>query len=897
MPYHRCFLSLLFITILELFCVPYASASWPSSDSSGIQLLGLFGRPADVSNFSDFVNDTRAMFQAAILLSHEYNITIEGKFIGWQIAQTIGEAIDTLSSTCSAVSSGKVVGIVGPVYSREAEVIAAYANRIGIPAISYSATSPELTDRFAYPAFFRTVPSDDIAALSIVQLFRKFNWTSSIIIYQNDAFGTGGVKAIGRAFNQYGLTVYQTLAFDIARLEIQGDLKSCLLGSPPRIVILWADSMYTSLVIQSALDLDLVGPQFTWILSVPLDLNSFNQTFASKLIGIITIEPTVAGILDKSINQTLLDAAYNIWQKYEPSTFPGAEKVNNYALFAFDATWSLILALQKLCSTNVNYTFSCTSFIHSPSCYDKRFINAKYFVDSVINTTFLGVSGIVRFSENVTNRISGSYYWMQNVQYTLNILDYVPVLQWSNSENWRTLKQPNAIVWSGNSLIPPSGFAKLSNLTLRIGVTLSIPFTMISNLVDDYGQPATKLIGYALDLIDLLQDKMGFIPNITLAPTNVTYAGLVDAVAAGVYDIVVADTTITSARRQKAEFTSSIFDNALRIMMRKKTVPVVDLIAYLKPFSFNLWMVLLGSSIMAAFLICVLERAENRMLNDRSVVSSITMSWWYTIGTIMGYGVDFHVETAAGRLLTVGLYLTSLVLVATYTANLASELTISKVKGSIDGIADIKNGKIPFSRVGVRVGTASEEYYLHEISGGIKNYYPLQSRQHMYDALLDNLIDVSFMDSGTAEYITNNIYCNLTLVGAEFDKTSLAIVIPKNWLYAQELDVNILQLREKGVLDSLRAKWFQTSTCAANGEDPGGMAVETMSGLFLTFGVVCALSLILFLWTKRCAVKGYVLKLAGRNDSSSKKNTMVTIIEPRKGSQNNQANLSHKVRF
>ncbi|CAF4395232.1 unnamed protein product, partial [Rotaria sordida] len=94
------------------------------------------------------------------------------------------------------------------------------------------------------------------------------------------------------------------------------------------------------------------------------------------------------------------------------------------------------------------------------------------------------------------------------------------------------------------------------------------------------------------------------------------------------------------------------------------------------------------------------------------------MSMWYSIGTIMGYGADFHVQTAAERLLTIGLYLLSLVLVATYTANLASDLTISKSKDSISGIDDIKNGKISFSRIGILIEASVEDYYLREVSEG-----------------------------------------------------------------------------------------------------------------------------------------------------------------------------------
>jgi hypothetical protein len=64
-------------------------------------------------------------------------MTIGGKFIGWQSVQTGGDVIDALKSTCLAVSTSNIVGIVGPGYSRESLVIAPFAKTIGIPVISY----------------------------------------------------------------------------------------------------------------------------------------------------------------------------------------------------------------------------------------------------------------------------------------------------------------------------------------------------------------------------------------------------------------------------------------------------------------------------------------------------------------------------------------------------------------------------------------------------------------------------------------------------------------------------------------------------------------------------------------------------------------------------------------
>ena len=42
------------------------------------------------------------------------------------------------------------------------------------------------------------------------------------------------------------------------------------------------------------------------------------------------------------------------------------------------------------------------------------------------------------------------------------------------------IQQANVIVWPGNSLTPPSGYAALAGVTLRIGVIESAPFTMVT---------------------------------------------------------------------------------------------------------------------------------------------------------------------------------------------------------------------------------------------------------------------------------------------------------------------------------------------------------------------------------------------------------------------------------
>ncbi|CAF1452556.1 unnamed protein product [Didymodactylos carnosus] len=886
--------------MIRLFNVQYARATWPSSNFSNVQLLGLFQDIPNAAEVTTLPVHSRAMFKAAVLLSQQYNITVQGQFIGWQAAETGGDAIAALGNSCRIMSTSKIVGIVDPVFSREARIGAAFANTIGIPVISYAATDPGLSDRNAFPAFYRTIPSDTTAALSIAKLFIRFNWTSCIIVYQNDEFGSGGMNAISQAFSSNGLAVEETLIFDILTLRIRDDLKSTLSSSTTRIVLLWAEPSYTSLILQNALDHDVLGPQFVWILRSSVPLSSFNRTSDKPLIGMFGVEPVVGSVVSAPINTTLLNAAYNIWQHYEPESFPGATEVENYALFAFDATWSLIQSLQQLCSTSTNSSPSCIAVVNSSFCFDSHFLNANSFFNAIISTVFLGVSGRVQFSANVTDRINGTYYVAQNVQPSGNGMNYVSVLKWSDPGDWKAYSQVDVIVWPGNSLVTPTGRAALSDVNLRIVVIEALPFTMLKNVTDAFGHNTTKLIGYVPDLIDLLKNSMGFIPNITLAPSNQTYAGLILAVANGVYDMAIGDITVTAERRKIVDFSTSIFDNSLRIIIRQAPAVNVDLLSYLKPFSLKVWLTLLGVSIYAAILFWLLERHKNEALREKSNISAGVMSAWFSVGTILGYGADFRATTAAGRLLTIGLYILCLILVATYTANLASDLTISKSKYVISGIDDIKNGKIPFGRIGILVDSSIEDYYLQEISGGSRNFYPIQSQKELYEKLLSKVIDAGIMDSGLLEYATNDIYCNLTLVGADFGESAYGIAIPKQWLYGQTLDVNILSLRESGALDNLYKTWFETSTCAASSSVVSvGVPLQAMGGLFLTFVVISVLSLLLFAWTRRFTIKNYLTRPHPKTSSGQEHVTMErpSIITSSKRPQNSESTASAEHHF
>lgn len=828
----------------------HVTAVWPSSSLSKIQLLGIEFVNANITTPTAWFYQSRAMFRAAILLSQQYNITVEGHYIGGQMISSDGKAMNTLSSACQQISNSSIVGIVGPSFSRESHVIAPFAARLGVPIISHSSTDPDLSDRQAFSSFYRTVPSDNGAASAIASLFIKFGWKSGVIIYQDDAFGAGGAKAISEAFDRSNLTVARTLAFDTVTRVIRGGLKTLLTSSPTRIVILWADTGYSSMILQNALDADLLAPQFTWIISVNTPLDTFDPKWRDKLAGMLTVEPVVGSVVQAPVNMTLLNAAYNIWQQHEPETFPGYDNIDYYALFMFDAVWTLIQSLNQLCSTKA----SCLPLAETSYCFDRRLLNNSALLDVINTNTFLGVSGLIRFSTNTTDRVDGIYYVAKNVQYHSTGLTYVPVLVWSEPDGWVPHKQTNTIIWPGKSLGVPSGYAAIAGEVLRIAITNVAPFASLLPITDTKGNATQKLTGFTLDLIEQLQAKMGFIPIITLLSKNQSTNALIDAVANNVYDMIVGDVTVYANRREKVSFSAPFFDNALRIIVRDTPIENFNHWILFSPFTIALWLLILAVLLCSACLFYCFESRRNRRMSRASCIGKAEVSLWHAFATMAGHSWDFHVKTASGRVLTIALIAFSFVLIAQYQANLTSDLTIAKKDSIITGLEDLKAGKIPFSRIGIRINTVIETFYLREIPQANGVFHPLITKDDAFQKLTDKVIDAAITDAGVAEYNVNAVYCNLTLVGAPFDLSQFAIVTQKNWIYQEILDVNILYLRQSGTLDKLKNSWFQSSYCSRETDRNIQLSLEPMLGTFYIF--VGGIAIALLLWPLRLFLPG-----------------------------------------
>ena len=114
--------------------------------------------------------------------------------------------------TGETIDFDKIFVIVGALSSPVSMIIGDLSTALGVPMISYGASSPELDNVARYPYFLRTVPSDTRQVKGIVQLIQSLNVTYVGALYIDDAYGKNGIKALMEEAKLVGICINQPIA-------------------------------------------------------------------------------------------------------------------------------------------------------------------------------------------------------------------------------------------------------------------------------------------------------------------------------------------------------------------------------------------------------------------------------------------------------------------------------------------------------------------------------------------------------------------------------------------------------------------------------------------------------------------------------------------------------------
>ena len=164
-----------------------------------------------------------------------------------------------------------VIAVIGAVVSSISIPVASLFRLFKVPQISFSSTSPLLSNRDRYTYFYRTVPPDNQQAQAMVDLLLHFGWYHVSIIYSNNLYGRPGINEFRLLAEANGVCIDFNRGIEENYIKSNYTiLANKLLNSTANVVVLFASSNHVEMLLTEVHTLYSSGTskrRFLWIAS------------------------------------------------------------------------------------------------------------------------------------------------------------------------------------------------------------------------------------------------------------------------------------------------------------------------------------------------------------------------------------------------------------------------------------------------------------------------------------------------------------------------------------------------------------------------------------------------------------------------------------------------------
>ncbi|XP_066156100.1 glutamate receptor ionotropic, kainate 2 isoform X4 [Euwallacea fornicatus] len=429
----------------------------------------------------------------------------------------------------------------------------------------------------------------------------------------------------------------------------------------------------------------------------------------------------------------------------------------------------------------------------------------------------------------------------------------------------------------------------IQNKTFIVTTILSSPYVMRKEASEKLTGNA-QFEGYAVDLIHEISRTLGFNYTIKLAPdgrygslnrqTN-EWDGMIRELLDQKADLAIADLTITYDREQAVDFTMPFMNLGISILYRKPIKQPPNLFSFLSPLSLDVWIYMATAYLGVSVLLFILARFSpyewdnpHPCNSDPDVLENqftLLNSLWFTIGSLMQQGSDIAPKAVSTRMVAGMWWFFTLIMISSYTANLAAFLTVERMDSPIESAEDLaKQTKIKYGAL--RGGSTAAFFRDSNFSTYQRMWAFMESQrpsvftssnQEGVEQVVKGKGSYAFlMESTTIEYIIER-NCELTQVGGMLDSKGYGIAMPPNSPFRTAISGAILKLQEEGKLHILKTRWWKekrgggacrdetTKTSSTANElglaNVGGVFVVLMGGM----GVACVIAVCEFVWKSR----------------------------------------------
>ncbi|KAL6267005.1 hypothetical protein P5V15_000085 [Pogonomyrmex californicus] len=456
----------------------------------------------------------------------------------------------------------------------------------------------------------------------------------------------------------------------------------------------------------------------------------------------------------------------------------------------------------------------------------------------------------------------------------------------------------------------------------RIGTAPAVPWSVIKKdpvtgqeMRNEDGKEIWE--GYCIDFVKKLSEEMQFDYDLIIPEDqefgkklpNGEWSGLIGDLAKGETDIAVAALTMTSEREEVIDFVAPYFEQSGILIVMRKPVRKTSLFKFMTVLRLEVWLSIVGALTLTGIMIWILDkyspysaRNNKRLYPYPCREFTLKESFWFALTSFTPQGGGEAPKALSSRTLVAAYWLFVVLMLATFTANLAAFLTVERMQSPVQSLEQLaRQSRINYT---VLANSSAHQYFINMKNAEDKLYtvwkeitlnstsdqieyrvwdYPIKEQYgHILQAITqvgpvkttedgfkkviesENAEFAFIHDSSEIKYeVTKN--CNLTEVGDVFAEQPYAIAVQQGSHLQEEISRKILDLQKDRYFETLAAKyWNQTlkSQCP-NSDDNEGITLESLGGVFIATLFGLALAMI--------TLAGEVLYYRKRNNSQKGK--------------------------
>jgi len=340
-----------------------------------------------------------------------------------------------------------------------------------------------------------------------------------------------------------------------------------------------------------------------------------------------------------------------------------------------------------------------------------------------------------------------------------------------------------------NAQTPPAA----TTPTLQVSVWAVPPFVAKN--------PAGKFSGFSIDLMNNIANEAGF--DIAYFEVG-SIAEQLDSVRNGTADISISEITITSEREKTLDFSTSMFESGIEVMVTASSGSTSQSVGsllsnFFSPVLLRIFAFMVLGTLLTGVLVWFFEhRHGNEGFQRKGAHGIFDGIWWATVTLFtIGYG-DKVPHRVLSRVVTIAWMFTGVLLVASLTAEVTTSNTISRLESGVRSVSDLQGKHV------VAFPQTTSWDFLNE-NGMAPS--PINSVDAAYEQVRSGEADAFVGDAPLIRWLITN-RGGVQTAGPMLKPENFGIAFPEDSPNIEAVNQALLRLREDGTYERLKKSYF-----------------------------------------------------------------------------------------